>query len=263
MAVFHALPPTFGAILLLCFLALPVQVAGGPVAPDRLEEAFETVDELRSERRFRDALQLLHRLQNEHPNNVEVLYRLAFTWSDLGKAAEGERQPTEFYRKALETAEQAVTADSSSAWAHFAVAVAQGRLTFHAGTRERVERSRAVKAHAERAIELDSTLAGAYHVRGRWHREAADLNFFQRTIVRTIYGGLPEASFEQAVDDFRTAIVLETRAYHHLELGKTYRELGRHDAARKQFRTALQVPSSDPFDPEYKREARHLLSELG
>lgn len=230
--------------------------------PDALPRAFETVDSLRNHRRFREALGLLNRLQDEHPSNVEVLYRLAFTWSDLGKAAERERRAEDFYHQAVSMAEKALAVDSTSAWAHFAMSVTQGRLTLLAGTRERVERSRAVKRHAERAIELDSTLAGAYHVRGRWHREAADLNFFQRAIVATIYGGLPAASFDQAVEDFKTAIKLETRTYHHLELGKTYRDMGRLDDAREQLRIALDVPPADPFAPEYKRDARQLLDEL-
>ena len=232
------------------------------ILADRAHRTFDRVDSLRSQRRFRDALRLLSRLEDEQPRNPDVLYRLAFTWSDLGKAADTERQANEFYRQSLEVAERAVQADSTCAWAHFAVAVAQGRLTFHAGTRERVERSRAVKAHAERAIALDSTLAGAYHVRGRWHREAADLNFVQRAIVAAIYGGLPDASIDQAVRDFQAAIALEDRAYHHLELGKTYLELDRPDAAREQFRKAIAIPRADPFDPEYKQEARQLLDAL-
>jgi len=232
------------------------------VTADRLQPVFEQVDSLRRHRRFRETLALLSGARDEHPHHPDVLYRLAFTWSDLGKAADSERRARTFYRQSLTVAEQAVRADSTSAWAHFAVAVAQGRLALHAGTRERVKRSRAMKAHAERAIVLDSTLAGAYHVRGRWHREAADLNFVQRAIVAAIYGGLPDASMDQAVRDFQTAIALEDRAYHHLELGKTHLEMDRPDAAREQFRKAVAVPYADPFDPEYKQVARQLLDAL-
>lgn len=232
---------------------------GGASAALALQRAFETADSLRRARRFRDQLALLSDLRQRHPAHVSVLYRLAFTWSDLGKAAATERQTVEFYRKALAVARKALAADSTSAWAHFAAAVAQGRLALHVGTRERVERSRAVKAHAERAIALDPTLAGAYHVRGRWHREAADLNVVQRALVAAIYGGLPAASLDQAVADFKTAIALEQRAYHHLELGKTYLATGRPEAAREQFRKALGAPRADPFDPVYKQEARQLL----
>jgi tetratricopeptide (TPR) repeat protein len=255
-------------IVLLIGVAAPprpahsASVVSTAMTADHLRSVFERVDSLRSQRQFREALALLSGAQNEHPHHPDVLYRLAFTWSDLGKAAASKHRTRAFYQQSLTVAEQAVQADSTSAWAHFAVAVAQGRLALHAGTRERVKRSRAMKAHAERAIVLDSTLAGAYHVRGRWHREAADLNFVQRTIVAAIYGGLPDASMDQAVRDFQTAIALEDRAYHHLELGKTYLAMDRPDAAREQFHKAMAVPRADPFDPEYKQEARQLLEAL-
>lgn len=258
-----ATPPASGAPGATPATAAPGRQPVHALPPaDSLQQAFDTTEALRTQRRFRDMLELLHRLQDEHPGNVNVLYRLAFTWSDLGKAAESERRAVHFFQQAVAVAGKALAADSTSAWAHFAMAVAQGRLALHASTRERVERSRAVKAHAERAIALDSTLAGAYHVRGRWHREAADLNFFQRAIVAAIYGGLPEASIDQAVADFRTAIALEDRAYHHLELGKTYLTIDRPDAARTQLREALDAPGADPFDPVYKREAHQLLDAL-
>lgn len=230
---------------------------------DNFQRTLAVVDSLRAEGEFRQVLSRLQRLQNAHPERADVLYRLAFAWSDLGKEAENERRKVNFFEQSAAVAEAAVAADPESAWAHLAVAVAEGRLTQHVSPRERVERSRAVKEHAERALELDSTLAGAYHVRGRWHQEAAELNFFQRTAVKVVYGGLPEASLEQAVSDFQRALELETRTFHHLELGKTYLKMGRSDAAQDQLQAALEVPPKDPFASEYKAEARRLLQQFG
>jgi tetratricopeptide (TPR) repeat protein len=142
------------------------------------------------------------------------------------------------------------------------MAVAEGRAALDAGTRERIERSRAIKRHADRAIALDSTLDGAYHTRGRWHREVEDIGFFQRAIVKTVYGGLPESSIEQAVQDFQRAIELNDEVFHHLELAKTYLQMDRPDAARRELQTALDMPGTDPFAPRYKEEARDLLDDL-
>lgn len=226
-----------------------------------LAMAFAEVDQLRSEGSFRAALDSLQRLRRTHPNHTGVLYRLAFLWSDVAKETDDESRSVTHYRRSLSAAEAALEADPESAWAHLALALAQGRLALHVSTRERVRRSRAVKTHVDRAIALDSTLAGAYHLRGRWHRSAADLSFLARTVVQVVYGGLPDASFEQAVADFRRAIALETRTYHHLELGKTYRKMGKVEAARSQFRTALKVSPVGPFAPEQKAEARTLLKQ--
>jgi len=108
---------------------------------------------------------------------------------------------------------------------------------------------------------LDSTLAGAYPLRGRWHRGVANLNFIARALVKPFSGGRPDASFEQSLRDFERAIALESNPYNHLELAKTSLEIGRKDDARAELRRALELEGS-PFDAEHKREAGALLTQL-
>lgn len=230
---------------------------------DDLEQSLARVDSLRTHGHFRAALARLDELARELDEPPEVLWRQAILWADLGKEADGERRTLTFSRQALSVAEKALAVDSANGWAHVAKAVAAGRVAKgENSTKKSIQLSREVKQHADRAIELDSTLGAAYHVRARWHREVADLNFMQRVVVKTVYGGLPEASLEQAVADFRTAIDLERRAYHHLEIAKTYEKMGRTEEAKEALQAALDAPYADPFDPEYKQEARRHLTEL-
>ncbi len=233
-------------------------------SPDEaaLDSALVTVDSLRSAGAFREALNELSSLREEHGDPVDILWRMSLTRIDIAKTVDGKSAKNEHYGEALSLAEAALTVDDTNAHAHLAKAVAEGRIALDAGTRERVERSRAVKEHADRAIELDSTLDGAYHTRARWNREVSDLNFFERTIVKTVYGGLPESSENQAVRDFRRAIELHDERFHRLELAKTYRQMGRPEDARKELQTVLEMPVREPFDEEYGEEARALLDEL-
>lgn len=256
-----------GAVLLAGLWAGPVtgqpayrsQPASEGALP--LAEALARVDSLRSVGHFRRALSSLKELKAAHPNRVEILYRQAFIRSELGKTVADQDRTLRLHRKAVAVAAAAVEADPESAWAHLAVAVAQGRLTQHVSTRERVKRSRLVKRHVDRAIALDSTLAPAYHVRARWNQIAADISLLARAVVQVVYGGLPEASYEKAVADSKRAIEIQTRTYHHLALGKTYMKMGRIDAARIQWRKTLEVPPVDPFAEEFKAAARRLLKE--
>ncbi len=227
---------------------------------DALEQALHTVDELRSDGQFREALTQIQALREEHGDHVGLLWRASMTRVDLAKTLEdGEKEQ---YQEALVLADNALATDSTDAHAHLAKAVAEGRLALDAGTKERVERSRAVEKHANRAIALDSTLASAYHVRARWNRGVSDLNFFERTVVKTVYGGLPDASFEQAVRDFKRAIELEDRRFHHLELARTYLKMDRTEDAEAELQTVLSLPEKGPFDERYKHEAEELLAEL-
>ena len=224
--------------------------------------SFETVDSLRATGDFRDAFGRLVSLTDQHPDNANVLWRLALTRVDMGEMSESERTRQSLYTQALEDAAAALAADSMNVHAHYVRAVAEGRVALTAGSREKIRRSRAVKHHADRAIELDSTFAPAYHVRARWNREVADLGFFERTVVKAVYGGLPEASFEQAVRDFKTAIRLEDTIVHHIELARTYIKMDDEDKAREHLQITLDMPVDDPDDPRHKREARELLDDV-
>lgn len=251
-----------GAVLvLLCALPLPSAAQSG--ADDASRSAMlQQVDSLRQTGEFEGALARLDSLHARTGAHPSILWRQSLTRVDLARTDDDKADRTPLYEQALADAEAALAADSSNGHAHLAKAVAEGRLALDAGTRERVRRSRAVKEHAERALELDSTLAGAYHVRGRWHREVDDLGFFERAIVKTVYGGLPEASFEQAVRDFRRALDLEERTFHYLELGKTYLKMDRPAEAREALQAAVNAPNHDPFAPRYKDEARELMDDL-
>jgi tetratricopeptide (TPR) repeat protein len=248
--------------LLMGFALAPAATAQPAGGPSVLPDALGTVDSLRRAGAFPEARARLRALREDHSGEVAVLWRLVYTLADLGQATEQPDARTRYYSRALQAAKAALAADSTSGHAHLAMAVAEGRAALDAGTRERIERSRAVKRHADRAIALDSTLDGAYHVRGRWHREVEDIGFFKRAIVRTVYGGLPESSIEQAVRDFEQAIALHDEVFHRLELGKTYLQMDRPAAARRALRAALEMPSEGPFDPAYKAEARERLDDL-
>jgi len=249
-------------VVLGAFLVPPAAAQAPDTSDAALQTTLTTIDSLRGAGDFKTALGRLQALRAEHPGRVDVLWRLVYTWTDLGQATDKKDARTAHYENALDVAKAGLAADSSSARAHLAMAVAQGRAALDAGTRERIQRSRAVKRHADRAIAIDSTLDGAYHTRGRWHREVEDLGFFKRAIVKTVYGGLPESSMDQAVQDFRRAIELDDRLFHHLELGKTYLQMDRSQAARRELQTVLDMPATEPFDPQYKEEARALLDDL-
>lgn len=253
-------PVLSGAVLVLVasLLSTPALAQSGAPSPVP-DSAFEHVDRLRTDGKFRDALSRLEDLRGQYGDDVDILWRMSLVRVNIAKTTNEEQEVKKQYGQALELADQALARDSSAARAHHAKAVAEGRIALDAGTRERVERSRAVKRHADRAIALDSTLDGPYHVRGRWNREVADLGILQRAVVRAVYGGLPEASFEQAVKDFKQAIALHDERLHRLELAKTYMKMDRPEEAKKELRALLELAPRGPFDQGYGNQAKQLL----
>ena len=259
----RSFPPQWAtgqAVLASLLLALLLLGSVSPHPPS-LRKALSTVDSLRVRGHFQPALVRLDSLAQAHPDTAAVHWRRALLLADRGKQADESNRKISLFKLSLQASRTALALDSTSAWAHLTTALAQGRLTLHVGTSERIRRSRSVKQHADRALALDSTLAAAYHLRGRWHRQVADLNFLKRALVKGLYGGLPDASFEQSISNFRRAIDLESKPYNHLELAKTYLAVDRPKAAHAQLQKCL-ATSGSPFDAEYKSEARTLLQKI-
>ncbi|NBB84674.1 MAG: hypothetical protein GVY12_00415 [Bacteroidetes bacterium] len=248
------------SLLTALFVAL---IAPSPALSQDLDEQLERADELRQAGAFEEGRAFLEDLREEHPENAEVLWRLARIMTDAGgELEEGSDAQRELYLEAVPVAEAAIEADPEHSWAHLSLAIAAGQAGLVSGTRQQIELSRRVKEHADKAIELDEENDLAYHVRGRWHHEVASLGWVSRTIVRAVYGGLPDASFEAAEANLRTALETRERIVHRLELGRTLTELGKEEEAREQLQAAIQMPEEDPNDLNYKREAHQLLMRL-
>lgn len=198
------------------------------------------------------------------PAHFRALCRVSRAESEMGEDAKGEEQ-RRLTSAAVEHARAAIAAASDSAQGHLALVVALGRQALREGAKTRLALSREIKSEVDRAIALDPTLGRAYHARALWNRKIASLNFLERAAANTVLGGVPKgASMENAVADLQKAIELEPRyVNHHLELGRTYHDMGRHEDARRELEQAVALPgTSNPRDPRYQDEARELLKKL-
>jgi len=220
------------------------------------------VDSLWRQGAFEEALALLDDSLRRNPNAAELRWRRSRVRVELGLRASDKERQRELYRLGLEDARAAIAADSLNSRAYVAAAIAAGRLALVSGPRAKVELARQIRAYIDRALALDPNGDIAYHLRGRWRYEVATLSFFERTLVRLIYGGLPDASLEEAAEDFRRALALRERVVHHLELGRTLLRLGDREGAIHELERALALSPTDPDDTTYQEEARRLLARI-
>lgn len=227
-----------------------------------LTAELAAVDILREEGRYAEALERLQAVLGKHSAQAEILWRQSWTKVDLGEASDGEAAMRKFYEGALNDAKAAIAADERNARAHLVYAIAAGRLALISPTRRKVELSRIVKRHADQALEWDSELAAAYHVRAIWHREVAAIGGVSRAVLRLVYGGLPEASYEAAVADFEKSIALEEHVSDRLEMARTCLAMGDSDRARRELERALALPVKMHQDRKHQETARKLLGEL-
>lgn len=195
--------------------------------------------------------------------NADLLHRIAKQYAELMPEMTSPAAKREAGEKALAYAKRAVELDLRNAKAQLSLAICYGRLAPLLDSKTKVAYSKLVKQHVDAAIQLDPTDDYAWHVLGAWNYELANLNPVLRTLAGAIYGRLPAASNERAVECFQKAIELgPARVSHHVELGRTYAAMGKKDLARAEIAKGLALPSREKDDEETKTRGREALKKL-
>jgi tetratricopeptide (TPR) repeat protein len=169
------------------------------------------------------------------------------------------------YMAARAYGEAAVRLNPNGADGHFTVAQALGRLARTKGGKERVRFAKLIYDEGMKAIALDSTHDGAYHLIGAWHMEVMLLSGFQRFFAKTLFGGgfLDKGNWADAERYLERAVALKPQnIFHHLELGEVYFDVGKVSKAREQFTLIATLPIGDVLDPKYQKEAKQILDDI-
>lgn len=197
-------------------------------------------------------------------STYEALWKYGRTLVDQANLInDNDDKKEEIYRSSVKYAKMAIASNPNDAEGYFVLSMCVGKVALMTGGKEKVELSKSVKENALKAIELNPKHDGALHVLARWHREVANLSWILKGLAKIIYGGLPDASNEEAVKYFLLAIkVKPNHINHHFELAKTYEEMGEDGKAIQEFQKCLELPSVAADDPQLKKEAKEHLDDL-
>lgn len=229
-------------------------------------QSFKQAEKLQQEKKWSEALVILKELLKDDSSNVEYLWRTSFIYSKIGVEQKTENLKQQWYKTAAYLGKRAITQHPQNANAHYAYAVALGRMTEFASSKTKIDNAKLIKSEAELTIKLDAKNAGAYHILGRWHREIAGFNIFERTMIKAIFGALPGGTYEESIKYFEKAILLEPHnGIHYYELAQTY--LARDDAndkqnARNWLSKATQIQVKNKDDLENKNKCLALLKNI-
>ena len=202
--------------------------------------------------------------------NYEALWKSGRELVDIAKQIEGtdgasKRTRDSLYMLAQAEGEAAVRVNPSGADGHFTVGQALGRLSRTKGGKEKVRFAKLIYDEGMKAIELDSTHDGAYHLVGAWHAEVKRLSWFQRKAAAILFGGgfLSVGNWADAQRYLERAVALRPQnIFHHLELAQIYVDVGKYSLAREQLRMVHDLPIGDVLDHEYKTQGAALLDDI-
>lgn len=245
--------------VILCGLAAVLPVHGA----ESVAALVAKGDALDRQLKTREALAVYLEAEKAGPPVSELLHKIAKQYAELMPETAAKAEKRRLGEQAVEYARRSVAADARSAKAQLSLAICFGRLAPLLDNRTKIEYSRLVKTHVDNALRLDPSDDYAWHVLGAWNYELANLNSVLRGIAGMIYGKLPSASNERAVECFTKAIELAPgRVSHHIELGRTYAAMGKEDLARTSLGRGLALPSREKDDEETKARGRAALQKL-
>ena len=250
-------------IILVLVLGLGTFATQYGFSQEEENQFLKTGDELYEQDSYTDAIAQYEMALEANAGDFEALWRLSRAYRDRGEIAESKDQEKSDYKTAESYAREAIVADPNRTEGHTQLSAALGRASLSESGRKRVEQSKEIKTSAERAVEIDPNNDTANHILGRWHYEVQILSGVEKFFANLLFGGLPEASYPKAVSYFKKAIETTPDALNnHYELGRTLIKMEEWEEARQEFRTVLDLPTSDPEDSELKEGALKHLREI-
>ena len=240
------------ALLSAAFVTLSCLPASG----QDISKLIEKADKLDLQEQKDAAIQTLKQAEQINPNDPRVVIRLSDDYSDKVDLATDRSQKLSFAKLSLEYAKRAVQLAPDNSDAHSALAVAYGRMTDFVGNRTKIQYSKIIKSEAERAAELNPKNDNALFVLARWHLDMSTLNPILKGIAQLIYGQMPPASQDKALEYFQRSIAAAPqRIRYHAEYAKALEQLGRPQEAKAQWQKVRQLKPIDSAEREYQAEA--------
>lgn len=220
-------------------------------------------DSLRAEFDTDGALQAFLNANKEDPQNSIYVWKIVREYADKGVFSENNDDIKANYAEAESWARKCIDMDPEGGDCHLYLSIAVGRVALFEGGNTKIKLSKEVRSEAIKSIELNPNLDGAYHVLARWNREVAVLPWYKKAVVKLVYGGLPKASNEDAVKNFKMAIELRPdRMLHYFELGATYKKMGEKENAKMNLEKTLSMELVEREDEGRQEKAKKLLSKL-
>jgi len=229
------------------------------------KDVYDKALTLKADFKYKEALPYFQALMKVDSNNVDFLAHGSQVYTRFGYLyMKTESEKFGYFHKAEYLAKKAIAKDDKNAEAHYAYALALGRINENASSKTKIANAKLIRKEVDRAIELNPKQAGAYHILGRWHATIAGFNAVEKAMINTFFGGVPPGgSYDDAVKCFQTAISLEPKnMIHQYELANTYYAMGKKDIAKTWLEKAMALPVTSDDDKITSDKCKELKNKL-
>ena len=234
------------------------------VKAQEIDLLFKQADNFERSFKEQDALNVYRQIVVIDPTNSKALVKTTELSCTTGERELNKNNKRLIFESALAFAQRAVKADNNSADAYYAVALANSKMAeVETENKKVVGFIRDTRLNADNALKLNPNHAMANFIEGKWQYEMITLNWAKRFTAKIIYGGLPEADVDQAIQYLEKSRSIDP--YYMLTLiilAKTYRLNNRPAKEIEVLTRTVKLPIRTVDDSSLKAEAQKRLQEL-
>ena len=210
-----------------------------------------------------DALNKYKEVLRITPTNITVLCRCSELCSRMANRMKDKRVRDDYYAAAKSYAESAIRLNPKSGDANFVMSVVMGRMALTKSGKEKMSAAKDIKKYADLAIAYDPQNYKAWHVLGKWYYEVSNLNAFEKIGISLFYGGMPKASFADAIKAYERSRQLAPHfMINYLELARSYHKNNQDDKAITLLKMVPSMPDRTEDDPKIREESKKMLKTL-
>jgi tetratricopeptide (TPR) repeat protein len=218
------------------------------------------------ERKFKEdeAFEKYKQAFSIQPGNITAVIKCAELSCNLGRRASGTVRIGAWMNQAMAFADAALSIDSNNT---DALAVKVYAFKNLAETEEKKDKAteylRQWRVWVDKALALDDKHAKSNYLLGAWHLEVLSQGSLRKATGKLLYGGLPEANINTAIDLME--ICKEAEPYYcpnFLDLAKAYNFNRNYEKAIQTLERLAKLPTRRQDDVAIKAEGKELLQKL-
>jgi tetratricopeptide (TPR) repeat protein len=211
-----------------------------------------------------EALQKYTQIVRIQPSHFVALCKCSELCSRIGNRLHDRSGKADYFRAARTYAVAALRVNPNHTESNFVMAMAMGRLALISSGREKLIAVNDIRAYVEKSIRLDPSNFKPYHIMGKWNYEVSNLSFGERTMAKWFFGGVPQASLQEAIAYYEKSRALNPGfVLNYLELSRAYYRFDQKKKAKELLARMMQLPDLTIDDPHIKEEGRSLLISWG
>jgi tetratricopeptide (TPR) repeat protein len=201
---------------------------------------------------------------NDSPSDYNTLLRIVRIHNDFGRIQLRTGPESEMhYRLAAVFADSLQRFYPDSAAAHFWFALAKGSLIPFVGVREKISIGKEVKQQLQETLQRDSTFSYAYVLKAIFDREGSQLGWFEKGIVRIVFGENISGSLFASELYLRKALHYDTtNSFAYYELYWTYKAMDDTAGELSALQHVLKMPPRNLREQNQQEDAQQQLQVL-